>query len=210
MGAVWKSIVEFVFGLLGGLPRSVVLVILLGLFFALAIAGRCGFAGATASNALWRIFPYSTPADCERSKLIASLRFLVWSGNEYVPGGLGSEHPPGTNFRLQSEVSEPSWVYIFSLDASGEFHLFPSDDSRSALYFDGSTSIELDYQLDDTAGRELYALVASRRPFSWEEMTSELLIDLASFSRGPDLANHLQNTERFTVATAYFSNTGLR
>lgn len=210
MGAVWKAVVEFLFGLLSGLPRSVVTAILGVLFLGLAIGGRCGFAGERASNALWRVFPYSTPLDCERSQMISSLQLLVWIGNEYVPSGLGSEHRAGTNFRLKSTISEPGWIYIFSLDSSGEFHLFPSDGSRAAQFFDASTSIELDYQLNDTAGSELYALVASRRPFSWEEMASDLLKDVASISRGPDLANHLENTERFTVSSVYFSNTGLR
>ncbi|MDO5970073.1 hypothetical protein Q4Q35_09655 [Flavivirga aquimarina] len=145
-------------------------VLLLSLLLLLIIfISRVGFLGDRAYKISKRVFNFYIPIiDQNLPDILISFRFEVENELGRNKGSNGKTYFSGDKMILSINSNIQCWMSIFCVDLKG-IHGVYNNSTSSGLFFPKENSHEIEFNLDDTVGPEIYIVVASHSEFNFEK-----------------------------------------
>ena len=175
------------------------------------LGGRCGFMGDGVKTALWSVVTQEMLFDCAQPTLLVSLGFEVLEDGEFVVGKQDATYPSGTQVRLKAGANRRCWLLLFGVDRKGFHAVFPREDIIEAARYDPENGLSpIAFRIDNTAGAEVYMIVASRDRFDAAEVRALVLRQAAEvdFGRGPSLDARFDLPSGLVYDAVSFRNSG--
>lgn len=178
------------------------------LILILLVIARLNFFGEPYYSYSRLIIPIEVPGvDPERTIVPLSLHFEIEDRMGRRTGKLGDNYYSGDHIYLSFNTGSPSWVTVFCVDSKGIQPVFRQKFSPSKVERDKTYTLE--FELDDTLGREFYYAIAASKKFDFER---EIRVQLKEIfpegnSKGPLFSEYsLELGSEFTQKLIHFNH----
>lgn len=177
----------------------IILIILTFLVFA-----RIGLIGMDLKFLSYRIIPTYIPIiDSRHEPMRISSEFSVLKkgANQYVPGKTGGVYKSGDQIKYIFNINNPGYVIFVCIDKNG-VHIINTD-RKASFYEKGGSFL---FTLDNIIGHEVYYLLASERPFSYESEIRNTMLNAfnGKNQKGPDTDYYISPPNNISIDYIHF------